>query len=61
MTDFLAIYKSTTKDDIRHNRHSVAERLGFLDRLVHGHDLLAWTRELKARLAEPVNYAETRD
>jgi hypothetical protein len=61
MTDFLAIYKSTTKDDIRHNRHSVAERLRFLCRLVHGNDLRAWTRELKGRLGEPVNYAEAHD
>jgi len=58
MTDFLAIYRSVTKDDIRQNRNNVAERLGFLGRLVHGHNLRAWLRELKGRLGEPVNYAE---
>jgi hypothetical protein len=58
MTDFLAIYKSVTKDDIRHNRNNAAERLGFLDRLVHGHNLQAWLRQLRGRLGEPVNYAE---
>ncbi|MGH7745773.1 MAG: hypothetical protein ACREQ5_13445, partial [Candidatus Dormibacteria bacterium] len=36
MTDFLAIYGKASKDDIRHNRSTVAERLGFLCRIVHG-------------------------
>jgi hypothetical protein len=61
MIEFLAIYKTATKDDIRQNRNNVAERLGFFGRLVHGHNLRTWLRELKRRLGEPVNYAEALD
>jgi len=61
MTEFLAIYGSVMKDDIRHNRDNVAERLGFLGRLIHGHDPRAWMKELKTRLGEPVAYAEAFD
>jgi len=61
MTDFLAIYKSVTKDDIRHNRNNAAERLGFLGRLVHGHNPQAWTRALKLQLGEAINYTEALD
>jgi hypothetical protein len=58
MTEFLAIYGSVTKDDIRHNRGNVAERLGFLGRLIHGHNPRAWLKDLKVRLGEVVDYAE---
>lgn len=61
LTDFLAIYKSVTKDDVRQNRHNVAERLGFVGRMVHEHNLGAWIRELKRRLGEPVNDPEALD
>jgi curved DNA-binding protein CbpA len=61
MIEFLAIYKTAAKDDIRQNRNNLAERLGFLGRLVHGHNLRTWLRELKRRLGEPVNYAEALD
>ena len=33
---FLAAYVATTKEAIRQNRANVAERLGFLGRVVHG-------------------------
>jgi hypothetical protein len=36
METFLALYARVTKDDIRANRDNVAERLGFLGRIVHG-------------------------
>jgi curved DNA-binding protein CbpA len=58
MTEFLAIYRSVTKDDIRHNRGNIAERLGFLGRLIHGHNPRAWLKELKVRLGETPDYAE---
>lgn len=61
MTEFLAVYGSVTKDDIRHNRGNVGERLGFLGRLIHGHNPRAWMKELKTRLSEPVDYAEALD
>ena len=61
ISDFLAIYRNVTKDDIRHNRSNVGERLGFLGRLIHGHNPRAWMKELKACLGEPVDYAEVLD
>jgi hypothetical protein len=58
MSEFLVIYGSVTKDDIRHNRGNVAERLGFLGRLIHGSNPRAWLKELKLRLGESLDYAE---
>ena len=61
MAEFLAIYGSLRKDDIRHNRDNVAERLGFLGRLIHGHNPRVWIKELRTRLSEPVDHAEVFD
>ena len=58
MSEFLSIYRNVTKDDIRHNRGNVAEKLGFLGRLIHGRNPRAWMWELRTRLSEPVDYAE---
>lgn len=57
MTGFLALYGSVTKDDIRHNRGNVAERLGFLGRLIHGLNPRVWLKELKLHFGEAVDYA----
>ena len=61
MSDFLAVYGSVTKADIRHNRGNVAERIGFLGRIIHGHNPRAWLKELKSCLGEVVDYAEASD
>jgi hypothetical protein len=58
MPEFLAIYRKATKDDIRHNRHNLAERLGFLGRVNHGQSHETWLRELKTSLGEALDYAE---
>lgn len=58
MTQFLAIYGNATKDDIRHNRINVAEKLGFLGRLIHSQNPRKWLKELKTYLGEVVSYAE---
>ncbi len=58
MSEFLAIYGTVTKVDIRHNRGNVAERLGYLGRLIHGSNPRAWLKELKLRLGESLDYAE---
>ena len=58
MPDFLTIYRHVAKDEIRRNHGNVAERLGFLGRLIHGHSRGPWLRELKAALGEVVDYAE---
>jgi hypothetical protein len=52
MTGFLALFGSVTKDDIRHNRSNVGERLGFLGRLIHGLNPRGWLKELKLRFGE---------
>jgi curved DNA-binding protein CbpA len=61
MSQFLALYSSVTKEDIRQNRDNVAERLVFLGRLIHGVNPRAWLKELKERLGEVVDYAEAGD
>lgn len=58
MSQFLAAYVSVTKEDIRQNRDNVAERLGFLGRLIHGANPRAWLQDLKQRLGEVTDYAE---
>ncbi|HEX5481721.1 MAG TPA: hypothetical protein VFZ08_03750 [Terriglobia bacterium] len=58
MDAFLALYTRTTKEGIRANRGNIAERLGFLRRVVHGGNSRSWMREVKAALGEPVTTAE---
>jgi hypothetical protein len=55
---FLAAYVATTKEAIRQNRANVAERLGFLGRVVHGSNPRIWLRTLTARLGEAADHAE---
>ena len=56
MSEFLAIYGNVTKEDIRHNRGNVAERLSFWARLIHGHNSRAWMKQLKSCFGEAVDY-----
>jgi hypothetical protein len=58
MPEFLATYRNVAKDDIRHNRSNVAEKLGLLGRLIHGHSRRPWLKELKARLGETLDCFE---
>ena len=55
---FLAAYTATTKEAIRQNRANVAERLGFLGRVVHGSNPRIWLRAITARLGEAADYAQ---
>jgi hypothetical protein len=50
-------YARTAKDDIRRNRASAAERLGFIGRVMHGRNPRAWLRDLRAKVGEPVDYS----
>ena len=56
--DFLAVYIRTAKEAIRQNRANVAERLGFLGRVVHGSNPKIWMRVLRERLGEAADYAQ---
>ena len=55
---FLAAYTAATKEAIRQNRANVAERLGFLGRVVHGSSPKIWLRALQQRLGEAADYAD---
>jgi hypothetical protein len=55
---FLAAYVATTKEAIRQNRANVAEKLGFLGRVVHGSNPRLWLRSLTSRLGEAADYAQ---
>ncbi|MBI3895257.1 MAG: hypothetical protein HY313_04945 [Acidobacteria bacterium] len=56
--EFLAAYIRVTKEDIRKNRANVAEKLGFLGRVVHGVNGRLWLRELNSRTGDRVDYSE---
>jgi hypothetical protein len=58
MPEFLAAYSRVTREEILRNHGNIAEKLGFLGRLIHGHNPRAWIKELRTRLSEPVDYAE---
>jgi hypothetical protein len=57
LESFLAAYIATTKEAIRENRANVAERLGFLGRVVHGSNPRIWLRSLAGRLGEAADSA----
>jgi len=57
MESFLALYIRTSKEDIRVNRNNIAERLGFLGRIVHGAEPRSWLKDLRLKLGEPVDCA----
>ncbi|MGH9354450.1 MAG: hypothetical protein ACRD2G_20155, partial [Terriglobia bacterium] len=52
MEGFLALYTKTSKEAIRANRDNIAERLGFLRRVVHGGDPRSWLAEVKKAMGE---------
>lgn len=58
MAVFLANYARTTKEDILENRSNVAERLGYLGRVVHGANPRGWLKKIKAHVGEPPDFAQ---
>ena len=56
MSEFLAMYSKVAREDILRNRGNVAEKLGFLGRLIHGLKPNPWLKDLKARVGEPLDY-----
>ena len=57
MDAFLAAYARVSKDDIRRNRANIAEKLGFLGRIIHGSNPRSWVKELRARTGETPDFA----
>ena len=58
MDAFLAEYGRTTKEAILDNRSNVAERLGYLGRVVHGANPRAWLKKIKAHIDETPDFAQ---
>jgi hypothetical protein len=58
MAVFLADYARTTKEDILDNRSNVAERLGYLGRVVHGANPHGWLKKIKAHVGEMPDFAQ---
>jgi hypothetical protein len=56
MEEFLAVYITSTKEDIRQNRGNIAEKLRFLGRIAHGTNPRTWLKELRVRLEEPMDF-----
>jgi hypothetical protein len=48
-------YSRAAKEDLRHNRGNIAERLGFIGRVMHGRNPWAWLRQLRAKIGEPTD------
>jgi hypothetical protein len=57
MAVFLADYARSAKEDILDNRSNVAERLGYLGRVVHGANPRGWLKKIKAHVGEPPDFA----
>jgi len=52
LEQFVKLYARSTKEQIRKNQDGVAEKLGFVARIVHGRDPQKWEAEIRARLGE---------
>ena len=52
METFFALYTRIGQEDIRHNRDAIAERLGFVRRVIHGTNPRVWLKELRERMGE---------
>jgi hypothetical protein len=48
-------YSRVAKEDVRHNRGNIADRLGFIGRVMHGRNTRAWVRDLLAKIGEPTD------
>jgi hypothetical protein len=55
MAEFLAVYITCTKSDIRRNCGNLAEKLRFLGRIAHGRNPRTWLEQLRSRLGETKN------
>lgn len=54
LQEFVWQYAKTTRQDILANRCNIAEKLGFLGRVVHGKSKAEWLKDLQLRIGEPM-------
>ena len=57
MDSFLTLYTKAVKSDIRCNHANVAERLGFLGRVVHGTNPRLWLRNIRQNVCGKAPFA----
>jgi len=57
MNGFLALYTKVTKENIRRNRDNIAEKLGFLGRVIHGNSPKVWLKEIRQCVGETIDFA----
>ncbi len=50
-------YTRVAREDIRHNRGNIAERLGFIGRVMHGRSPRTWLLDLRAKIGESADYS----
>jgi hypothetical protein len=55
---FLAEYVRTGEEAILDNRSNVADRLGYLGRVVHGANPRGWLKKIKAHIGETPDFAQ---
>lgn len=48
-------YSRAAKEDLRHNRGNIAERLGFIGRVMHGRNPRTWLCQILAKIGEPAD------
>jgi hypothetical protein len=58
MAVFLNDYAGINKEDILDSRGNVAERLGYLGRVVHGANPRSWLQKIKAYIGEAPDFAQ---
>jgi curved DNA-binding protein CbpA len=58
LQEFVWQYAKTTRQEILANRHNVAQRLGFLGRVVHGANKGEWLNVLCSRIGDSPNSAQ---
>ena len=56
MEEFISLYMTCDKGEIRRNCGNSAEKLGFLGRIAHGTNPRTWLKELKSRLGEFIDF-----
>jgi hypothetical protein len=56
MEEFLDVYVTCTKNQIRRNCGNLGEKLRFLGRIAHGTNPRSWLKELRRRLEEPIDF-----
>jgi hypothetical protein len=58
ITEWVWQYAKTSRQDIRLNRDNISQTLGFVGRVVHGHNRAEWMKELRLKIGESPEYPD---